>query len=276
MATVTRTDFEGAVHHVYGRGNNKQDIFCDDEDRRFFLNWLEIIKHEEDVKIYAYCLMTNHYHLLLESGAKSLSRIMIRLLTAYAQRFHRLRGSVGHVFQGRYGAKICPRDGQFLNLLKYINLNPVAAGIVSEPSEWPWSGHRDLAVGTHGIVDQEFPLSFFDLDRSKARRGYQEFMSDLILPDVGLKIDRETPKKGIPIVEIVEAVAAGLNLSKEDILSGSRRHELSVAKIELVRRAKEAGYNQADVARLLGCSNSALTHLIRAREKTQQLKAARC
>jgi len=127
MSRPLRIEFTGAVYHITSRGNGRQDIFFEDKDRRVFLDlFWEIVKRERWI-CYAYCLMSNHYHLLIETKRPNLSRGMRQLNGAYAQKFNYMHDKVGHVFQGRYKSILVDRDNYLLELCRYVVLNPVRA-----------------------------------------------------------------------------------------------------------------------------------------------------
>jgi putative transposase len=135
MARKPRLEYPGALLHVIARGNNRQEIFHDDEDRRAYLERLGLYLGEGGVTIYCFCLMSNHVHLLVEVGERSLSQVMQRLLTWHARHHSVKYKRVGHLFQGRYKAILCDKDAYLLELVRYIHLNPVRAGLVTDPRE---------------------------------------------------------------------------------------------------------------------------------------------
>lgn len=145
MARPLRIEYPGAVYHVTARGNAREDIFLDDADRRQFLSLLSETVDERDWTCHAWCLMDNHYHLLVETAAANLGRGMRQINGVYTQRFNRAHGRVGHLFQGRYKAILVEKDAYLLELCRYVVLNPVRAGLVGRPQDWPWSSYRRTA-----------------------------------------------------------------------------------------------------------------------------------
>jgi putative transposase len=137
----------GGVHHVFARGNNRQDVFRDDRDRRFYLKLLAAVAARQRWRCLAYCLMGNHVHLLVETPEPNLGVGMQRLHGDYAQRFNERHGHAGHVFRGRFGATLITSDEQFRHVVGYIARNPVEAGFVTDPAAWRWSSHAALAAG---------------------------------------------------------------------------------------------------------------------------------
>lgn len=145
MARPLRLHMPNGIYHVMCRGNAKQDIFVDDEDR---MRWLVMLGSACDrfgVRCLVYCQMKNHYHGLLQAGLLPLSRMMQQLNSPYCQWFNRKHGRVGHVLQGRYKAILVDSNIYFLQAARYILRNPVVEGWVDEPMKWPWSSHRATA-----------------------------------------------------------------------------------------------------------------------------------
>jgi REP element-mobilizing transposase RayT len=142
MARPLRIEFPGAFYHVTSRGNARGTIFLDDVDREEFLWRLGGVVREHRWICHAYCLMANHFHLLLETPDANLSRGMRRLNGAYSQHFNRRHERVGHLLQGRYHAVLVERDAHLLELARYVVLNPVRGGMVAAPEDYRWSSLR--------------------------------------------------------------------------------------------------------------------------------------
>ncbi len=152
MARPLRIEFPGALYHVTARGDRREDIYLDDQDRRAFLGLLGRVCQRFDWACHAYCLMTNHYHLLVETRQANLSRGMRQLGGVYTQRFNRRHGQVGHVFQGRYHAILVDKEPHLLELCRYVVLNPVRAGLAKTAGDWPWSSFN-ATVGRARAAD---------------------------------------------------------------------------------------------------------------------------
>ncbi len=184
MSRQLRLQFPGAVYHVTSRGNARQDIFADDADRARFLDLLgrEIEQHRW--RCHAYCLMGNHYHLLVETPEANLSRGMGRLNMAYAQSFNRRHERVGHLFQGRFHAVVVEKDSHLLELCRYLVLNPGRAGIAARPEDWPWSSYRATASGRRGPdwgpdwLTTRWVLQHFGGTDARGRRAYRRFVRE--------------------------------------------------------------------------------------------------
>jgi putative transposase len=141
MPRRPREEDAGAIWHVFARGNGQQDIFIDDDDRRLYLRLLAKAVAKQRWVCLAYCLMSNHVHLLLETPEPNLGVGMQRLQSFYAQTLNERHGWSGHVFQGRYGAERVKTDEQLWVTARYIAMNPVAAGLCTTPAAWKWSSH---------------------------------------------------------------------------------------------------------------------------------------
>lgn len=177
MARKPRIEFPGAFYHVITRGNNRQRIFADEEDYRSFLERLDFYKERFKFILYAYVLMPNHVHLLIETGEAPLSRIMQALQFTYTQKFNRRHKKVGHLFQGRYKAILCQKESYLLELIRYIAQNPVRAGLVKRPIDWKWSSFHDLVrlKGKH-VVSMDDVLGLFGSRPAIAARAMQRYV----------------------------------------------------------------------------------------------------
>ena len=146
MPRGPRISFENAFFHVFNRGLNKQKVFLDEEDYLTFLKRLVFLKKEKqfDHSIYAYVLMPNHFHLLIQTRKIPLSKIMTSLLTSYAMYLNHKYDRVGVLFQNRFKSKLCDKEIYFLGASRYIHLNPIEAGIVSNLKDYPWSSYQDI------------------------------------------------------------------------------------------------------------------------------------
>jgi REP-associated tyrosine transposase len=178
MARPLRIEYPGAVYHITARGNARQDIFLENADRSLFLRVLAHTVTRYNWLCHAYCLMGNHYHLLLETPDPNLSLGMRHLNGVYTQRFNRKHSRVGHVFQGRFKSVLVEKEVHLLELCRYIVLNPVAAKMVFHPSEHPWSSYNFTAksIKKPTFLSIDWVLGQFSKKRRDARRLYQEFV----------------------------------------------------------------------------------------------------
>ena len=147
MPRQARLDAPGLLQHVMARGIERRKLFRDDKDRKSFLNRLTLILEETQTQCYAWALIPNHFHLLLRTGPTPLSKVMRRLMTGYAVTFNKRHKRSGHLFQNRYKSVVCEEDPYLLELIRYIHLNPLRAGIVKDLKEldkYPWTGHSTI------------------------------------------------------------------------------------------------------------------------------------
>jgi len=270
MARPPRIEFPGALYHIIVRGNRKQDIFHDNQDRLQYLNRLEHYKKERDFALYSYVLMTNHVHLLIESRKTPISRIMQLLNFTYTMYFNKKYGTVGHLFQGRYKAFLCDKDKYLLALVRYLHLNPVRAKVVASPEEYEWSSHNDYLSERTGIVDTEQVLRMFSERKLQARKLYREFIleaigegkneeiykgveqqilgDDIFVEKVRKKMDREIgcPAK-ISLKMVLRAVGQVTGVEEDVLRSKSKDRETVSARALIAGVWKEAGGKLGDL-----------------------------
>ena len=179
MARKPRIEFDGAFYHVIVRGNQRRRIFRDDQDRRAYLERLEYYRQHCGFVVYAYVLMSNHVHLLLETKRVPLSKIMQAIQFTYTQRYNRRHRTVGHLFQGRYKAILCDRNAYLLELVRYIHLNPGRMRIALDPWKFRWSSHRAyLGEKTEVTVETEAVLGQMGNGVAQSRRAYVKFIDE--------------------------------------------------------------------------------------------------
>ena len=178
MARPLRIEFEGAVYHVTSRGNARQDIFLDDADRSAFLEVVASAVKRYNWLCHAYCLMSNHYHLVIETPDGNLSEGMRHVNGVYTQRFNRTHRRIGHLFQGRFKAVLVGKDSHLLELCRYVVLNPVRAGLVKAPAHWKWSSYSATAgrVRRPRFLTVAWLLSQFGTSRTTAQEHYKKFV----------------------------------------------------------------------------------------------------
>jgi len=273
MARKPRIHFSGALYHVITRGNRRQGIFLDEKDLQRFLTYLVDCKNRFSFRLYAYALMKNHLHLLMEIEETPLSRIMQSLLFGYAGYFNRRYGEVGHLFQGRYKAILCDKDAYLLELVRYIHLNPVRAKIVEKPEDYVWSGHVGyLGRGMEPLIDEGFVLDQFSDNRSTARRRYRQFVWEGIsgehderyyqvkdqryLGDESfidrVENQRKEPKSwvyDIPLEAISHEVSRALGVTKDKMHSATRDRKGAHGRSVVGYLARKiAGYTVKEIA----------------------------
>lgn len=182
MARPLRIEYPGAFYHVTARGNEQKDIFKSLKDREKFLSYLEAATKRYAAVIHVYCLMSNHYHLLVETPQGNLSQIMKHINSSYTTYFNVKRKRAGHLLQGRYKAILVDADEYAMELSRYIHLNPVRVGIAETPENYPWMSYRFYAgdVTAPAWLKTDFILGYFGAKESVARKNYREYVNELI------------------------------------------------------------------------------------------------
>jgi REP element-mobilizing transposase RayT len=192
MPRSPRINAKDLIYHVFARGNNRDPIFFDAGDYERFLKNLERYRDKFKFTIYAYCLLPNHFHLLLRPGNVSLSEIMQPLMTAHTMYVNKKYDRVGHVFQGRFKSIVVQKENYLLQVLRYIHLNPVKAGTVEAAEEYPWSSYlKYLTVGGEPQIDIGEILAMFSDDRMKQKQLFVEFTTE------GLGVDFEPEREQV-------------------------------------------------------------------------------
>jgi putative transposase len=249
MPRHPRVHAPDSIYHVVSRGVEKRPIFLDTEDNRRFLIYLKEGLSEFGAELLAYCLMTNHYHALIAIREVPLSVIMQAVLGRYALYFNKKYERVGHLFQGRYHAEICRNNGYLIQVIAYIHLNPVEAGIAKTPGEWPWSSHDELVSGRPVLTDIGRLVELSGFTPEDIRALYLEKLSD-----------DAVPKEGIAALEArIRRTAEKYGVSEANLRSSKRGEALSRAREELAAWAVGAGVTDAQVAAALHCARSAVT-----------------
>ena len=279
MSRPLRIEFPGAVYHVTSRGNEKKPVFKDDTDRQNFLNTLQHVNNRYHWICHAYCLMTNHFHLLIETPDGNLSIGMRQLNGVYTQLFNRRHNRTGHLFQGRYKAILIQKDSHLLEVCRYVVLNPVRAKMVEMPEGYPWSSYLATAGRTkaHPCLTTYWVLGQFTGKRGNAEREYQKFVSwgignptiwtavrgQALLGEEGFVdqlADHIKNKKGIPEIPRSQRYIGRPSLEK-------LLHEKAVRNItkrnKAVREAVEThGYRQREVADHLGMYFTSISRIV--------------
>ena len=180
MARPLRITYPGAFYHITSRGNERKNIFKSQADREKFLSYLESATLRYDAVIHVYCLMSNHYHLLLETPDGNLSKGMRQLNGVYTQYINRSQRRVGHLFQGRYKGILVQKENYLLELARYIVLNPVRAQLVRSARDWPWSSYRATAGQSAGpnCLQTDWILAAFGKRKQQAIDGYKRFVAE--------------------------------------------------------------------------------------------------
>jgi putative transposase len=186
MSRPIRIQYPGALYHITSRGNGRNKIYLNDKDyQAFLIIFAEVIKKFNWI-VYAFCLMPNHYHLLIEIPSANLSQGMRQLNGVYTQKFNYLHNKVGHIFQGRFKSILAEKEGYVCELARYITLNPVRAKIADTPGKWKWSSHNEI-IGKFkptGCVDASKTLRLFHRSVPIAKKEYLDFINARMEKDI--------------------------------------------------------------------------------------------
>jgi REP element-mobilizing transposase RayT len=280
MARQLRVEFENAFYHITSRGNLRDDIFYETEDRERFLSILSRTKERYGFLLHAYALMNNHFHLLIETPKANVSQIMQNINTSYTVYVNRKYQRNGHLLQGRFKGIVVDKDRYLIALSRYIHLNPVRAGLVKKPGEYPWTSYRAFMdqEAENPLVDVGDTLSYFSKHRKKAVRAYREFVegeqgkkenpfakleAGLLLGEgpfrakimrliERIEADEEIPqarrlRKRIPIDAVMKACDFFYEKNQGGVVEGVKRNEgrlvaIYLAKVLSGERGKEIGH----------------------------------
>ena len=275
MTRPLRIQFPGGVYHVTARGNGRQTLFLDDIDHERFLAVLADVVTTHHVLCHAYCLMANHYHLLVETPDANLSRAMHQLNGLFARYFNRRHERPGHVLQGRFHAQVIDRESYLREVCRYIVLNPVRAGLAAHPRDWRWSSYRATAgeASVPAFLTVDWILSLgHTRSRAKAEDRYARFvmagMGDATPPPPSLVLGsaRELPvvraqiERAAGLGEIPRPHRFALRPSLEQLFVGATTRANRDAQCACAVR--DHGYSLRDVARFVGLHYSAVSRAV--------------
>jgi len=284
MARPLRIEFPGAVYHVTSRGNAKQAIFVDDRDRGRFLDVLSTVVNRFNWHCHAYCLMGNHYHLVIETLDANLSKGMRELNGVYTQGFNQRYKRVGHLLQGRYKAILVEKDNYLLSLCRYVVLNPVAVGLIRRPEQWRWSSYG-AAIGLvkrPSFLTIDWVLSQFGGRKRVAIERYKRF----VMEGIGKESPWETLKGQIFLgtEEFIGQLRELLN-EKKDMkeVPKLQRHVARPSLSDLIKTKKgkerktegkaiyaayvRYGYSMKEIAEFLGLHYATISRAIKREER---------
>jgi len=285
MARPLRIQYPGALYHVISRGNRRGAIVLDKADREKRLDWLRRTVETHGWRLHAFVLMGNHEHLFVETPEPNLAAGMQYLNGSYTSYFNRRHRRGGHLFQGRYRGHLIEEEGHYLEVSRYLHLNPVRAGLVEMPQQWPWSSYPGYCERRRvfGWVTYSRVLADFGGDEASARRAYVRFVRAAIAdrPDspfaeaaggllvgsaafvdrVRLLLEGRSADKGLPQLEalrprppletILSVVAAHFGRESDSWMEGTRSDDAGRAVAAYLAR-RRFGYRARDVAAALG------------------------
>jgi REP element-mobilizing transposase RayT len=283
MARPLRIEYPGAIYHVTSRGNEKRSIFLSDLDRKRFLDLLADVNERYHWICHAYCLMDNHYHLLIETPEANLSIGMRQLNGVYTQAFNRRHGRVGHFFQGRFKAILVEKESYLLEACRYLALNPVRAGVVETPERWKWSSYRGTEgrEKPHPCLTTEWILHQFGERRGKAEKEYRRFVKEgmnaeslwrevkaqSILGTEGFVerfIDYVRDREAIPEIPKTQRYLTRPGL--EQLFTGRVLKDLGKRNERIEEAVEKYGYTQREVADHLGLYFTSISRIMRERK----------
>ena len=281
MSRQMRIEYPGAMYHVTSRGNCKSDIFLNDSDRYRFLDELSKTILKFGIVCYAYCLMSNHYHLLIETPDGNLSSSIHRLNSAFAGYMNWKHNRVGHLFQGRFRAILVQKETYFLELCRYIVLNPVRAGMVEVPSSYRWSSYTKTTSQdgeSNKFIRTDQILSHFGMDREKARREYIRFVmegigtrsplagarADLVLGDAEfIRMLKEKVTGQVDYREIPRDQRMLFRRGLREIFGEAESLNKEIRNKMILKACNQLDYSQNEVARFLNMHRRTISRILK-------------
>lgn len=248
MPRQHRTINPDSIYHVTSRGVERRDIFLEDRDRLVFLKYMTEALLAGNASLLAYCLMDNHFHLMVAQREVSLSNLMHSMLTRYSTYFNHVYRRSGHLFQGRFHSETCEDDAYLIHLPVYIHRNPVRAKMVKTAGEWKWSGHQELLSGQGQRLDLTRFEALTGMPPSELRERYLERMCDADAP-ADQDVDVRSMLQHLARINAVEVRA---------IFDGDRCPRAHRVKLELLRWADKRGISDSELSSALHCSEESL------------------
>jgi putative transposase len=276
-----RIEYDGAVYHVIQRSSNREMIFGKVSDKEYFIDLLAGYKKKLGYRLFGYVLMDNHYHLLLQTGAIPLSKIMQRINFRYSKFFNQKYNRHGHVFGGRYKAGLVQDESYLFAILRYIHQNPVQAGICKQVYDYKWSSDPAYRANEERLTDISFILDTLSNNRMNAVEKYKKLIGEEVQNDfdyenhklIGDEDFRESKRKEIAyennnlgrerniLADLLQLSGA----SKDEqnlILSGSRKRSLQDYKRKFALEARAEGYTFKEIGAYINISDAAVNKLI--------------
>ncbi|WP_213951813.1 MULTISPECIES: transposase [Tepidanaerobacter] len=245
MPRAARDKSSTGIYHVMLRGVNHQIIFEDDEDYQKFLRTLKHTKEKSGYIIYAYCLMSNHIHLLIKEAEEDLGIVFRRIGASYVYWYNRKYGRRGHLFQDRYKSEAVETDSYFLTVLRYIHQNPYNAGIVENIADYPWSSYHEY-IEEPRLCDTEFGLSLFSSDRVKAIKLFEEF-NLAENQDRCLDYDQGVRLNDMQATDFIKSICDVQSPSEIALFEKGKRNKI-------IKQCREKGLSIRQIERLTGIS----------------------
>lgn len=283
MPRSPRIIYSGAIYHIYQRGNNKEDIFKEDEYKKFFLKQLKKLNTRFDFNILAYAIMSNHYHFLIKTGDTPISDIIFNLNNIYAKYYNEKLSRSGHVFESRFNSKVVLEDAYLICLLRYIHRNPVRANIVKNVHEYRWTSHYFYKNNINNFVYPSFILNILSSNLKDSLKIYNNLMMEEG-DDSDFKKDIEiickkynfSLESSLSFLELQDLTEPSKRPSLDEIWleantnsnalylirQGFKRREFTNYKIEFIKKALQQNYTLTEIAKFLNVSPSAVSKII--------------
>jgi len=268
-----RIEFEGALYHVIQRGNNREFVFDNDNEKNYFLRKLIYCKKHLDFRLYGYVIMGNHYHLILQTLTNPLHKIMHHVNSSFARHYNHCKERTGHVFEGRYKAILVQNERYAVTLLRYVHQNPVRGEICKNVWEYPWSSDVYYRKNQPGFIDIDLILDIFSDNRKKAIASYKAFVQKGETHDyssVSVVGDEdfiaEHSSKGDKAGEGLDEILRGTGVSAKEfelIKNGSRRRDLTAYKKVFAREAHKQNYTKRQIAQHISLSESNMSKMLK-------------
>jgi REP element-mobilizing transposase RayT len=285
MARPLRIEFPDAVYHVTSRGDRQERIFCDDGDRELFLRIVDLAMARLDAEVFAFCLMGNHFHLVVRTRQPNLSRLMRHINGGYTQGYNRRHAVKGHLFQRRFHAVLVDSDAYLVEVCRYVELNPVRAGLVGDPAQWTWSSYRahvGLQAGYPWLATNELlgHLSGADITTGEHRRRATELYAETVLAGLGVDLWKTHLRGEIflgqdEFVAKMQALATRPRMACAEIAGSHRADPRALERWMKSDRSRqesfrlaytEGGMSMGQIALQAGMSISSVSRLIRLAE----------
>lgn len=279
MPRKQRIEFNGAIYHIFQRGNNKEHIFKEDVEKGFFLKQIKECMIAYNFSLFAYVIMDNHYHLIIQTKETPIHKIMYTINNTYRISYNKNHDRTGHVFEERYNSKLITEDAYLIWLLRYIHRNSVRAHICSELFNYKWSSDYFYRKNVKSFVNIDFILNMLSSNRYNAIKTYLQILNE---PEKSESDDYEYIKGKLANLNLnvkhtacdgnrdfirksLQEILASLNLSEGDsiaIRSGSRKRHLTPYKVKFITIAMQYKYTFSEIAEFIGVSPSGISRLM--------------
>lgn len=284
MARKNRIIFEGAIYHIYQRGNNREYIFENPKHKAFLLKQIKEYNQVYDFQLLAYAIMGNHYHLLIKTNKTPITDIMFSINNVLAKYLNRELNRTGHVFENRYNCKLVDNDAYLLWVLRYIHRNPVRAKLCSRVDEYKWSSHYFYKWGINTVVSTDFILRILSEDKPVAIKRYKRIIElreeksqqedferirdEFQLNDLKIhykRMEYEEYKTAVCNVKPLKDILDCMDIEpavKELLKRGSKKHSITVYKVQFIREAIKNKYTLKQIATFLNSSQPAISNML--------------